>query len=125
MMTGVTASSFSGVGLVIDSQKGLVICDRNTIPVTLGDVEICVAGSVHINATIVFLHPVHNFAIVKYDPYLLGTTPIRSASFSKTPLAPGDPTCYVGMTKRNTILSQKCFVTRKEPLILSLDARPS
>jgi hypothetical protein len=72
MVSGVTSSSYVGVGVVIDAAKGLVICDRNTIPITLGDVKLCVAGSIHINATIVFLHPIHNFAVVQYDPLLLG-----------------------------------------------------
>jgi hypothetical protein len=124
MMTGVTAASYVGVGVVIDAEKGLVICDRDTVPMTLGDVTLSVAGSVLINATIVFLHPIHNFSILRYDPSLLGTTPLRSATFSKHILRPGDPTYYVGISKRNSVLSHKCFVTRKEPLVLSLDARP-
>lgn len=124
LVSGVTSSSCVGVGVVIDSMQGLVICDRTTITLNLGDVELCIAGSIIINAKIIFLHPIHNFAIVQYNPKLLGTTPIQSAIFSKKQLLPGDITYYVGLSSSNSVLSQKCCITRKEPFIVSLDARP-
>ena len=122
-ISGAHATSFIGVGLVIDAARGLVVCDRNTVPLTLGDVELCVAGSVLLRAKIRFLHPVHNFAILQYDPSLIDC-PIRSAVLSQTELAPGNKVQYVGLSRRHTVLSQECTVTRKEPFFVSLDASP-
>jgi S1-C subfamily serine protease len=126
LITGVAGTSFSGVGLVIDAARGLVVCDRNTVPITLGDCELCFAGSVLVKAKIKFLHPIHNFAVVQYDPKTLGDTPVRSAVFSPIEIAPGDENLtYVGLSRRHTVLSQSnVSCTRKEPFFVSCDMRP-
>jgi S1-C subfamily serine protease len=64
----VYAQHFKGVGLVIDKQRGLVVVDRNTVPIGLGDVDITFFGSTVIKGEVVFLHPRHNLALLKYDP---------------------------------------------------------
>ncbi|MEE9320289.1 MAG: trypsin-like peptidase domain-containing protein [Granulosicoccus sp.] len=68
----VYARHFKGVGLVVDKHSGLVAVDRNTVPVGLGDVDITFFGSQVLNAEVVFLHPRHNIALLKYDPAYLG-----------------------------------------------------
>ncbi len=65
------AQHFKGVGLVIDKQRGLVVVDRNTVPIGLGDVDITFFGSTVIKGEAVFLHPRHNLALVQYDPEAL------------------------------------------------------
>jgi S1-C subfamily serine protease len=102
------------------------VCDRNTVPITLGDCELCFAGSVLVKAKIKFLHPVHNFAVVQYDPKILGDTPVRSAVFSPIEIAPGDEKLtYIGLSRRHTVLSQSnVSCTRKEPFFVSCDMRP-
>ena len=64
----VYARHFKGVGLVIDKTEGLVAVDRNTVPIGLGDVEITFFGSHVLDGSVVFLHPRHNIALLKYDP---------------------------------------------------------
>ena len=126
LVTGVPDTSYRGVGLVVDAEKGLVICDRNTVPITLGDCELCFAGSLLVKASIKFIHPVHNFAVVQYDPSVLGDTPVRSASFSGVEIAAGDQNInYIGLTRRHTVLFQSnVSCTRKEPFFVSCDLRP-
>ncbi len=68
----VYARNFKGVGLIVDKQEGLVVVDRNTVPVGLGDVEITFFGSQLLTGSVVFLHPRHNIALLKYDPAELG-----------------------------------------------------
>lgn len=41
---------------------------------------------------VVFLHPVHNFALVAYDPSALG--PVGSSEVRAAELLPGKPVCF-------------------------------
>ena len=68
----VYAQHFKGVGLVIDKTAGIVAVDRNTVPIGLGDAEITFFGSQVLDARVVFLHPRHNVALLRYDPVELG-----------------------------------------------------
>src|SRR5215472_4509013 len=78
-VSGITERNYHGTGLVVDAARGLVVVDRNTVPVPLGDVEISFAGTVQVPGRVVYVHPLHNYAVVAYDPKLIGTTPVRSA----------------------------------------------
>ncbi len=71
----------------MDAARGLVVVDRNTVPVAVGDVLVTVAASIEIPAKIVFLHPIHNFAVIQYNVEAIGDTPMRSAALSSTPVA--------------------------------------
>jgi len=74
----VYARHFSGVGLVVDREAGLVAVDRNTVPIGLGDTEITFFGSHTIEGTVVFLHPRHNVALLRFDPDQLGGAGYRA-----------------------------------------------
>ena len=63
-------------------ERGLVVMDRNTVPVSLGDVRLTFGGALEIPGKVEFVHPLHNLAVVSYDPKLIGTTPVRSAQTS-------------------------------------------
>ena len=43
---------------------------------------VTIAASIEVPATIRFLHPVHNFAIIQYDVTAIGDTPVKSAQLS-------------------------------------------
>ncbi|KAJ2557768.1 hypothetical protein EV175_001147 [Coemansia sp. RSA 1933] len=75
LVDGMKSTHFLGPGFVIDRTRGLVVCDRDTVPIGVGDVHITVAGSVVLVGRVDFLHPVYNFAIVRYDPRQIGATP--------------------------------------------------
>ena len=72
---GETGMRYRGAGLVLDAAQGLVAVDRNTVTSTLGDVIVTVggnsAGAAAVPARVVFVHPMHNFALVQYDPAAL------------------------------------------------------
>lgn len=48
---------------------GLIVTDRNTVSVSVGDITISFgAHPAEVPGRIAFLHPTHNFAIVSYKP---------------------------------------------------------
>jgi hypothetical protein len=53
------------------------------VPFALGDLWITIADSIVIPAKVLYIHPTHNLAFLKYDTALVGETPVKSA-----PLAP-------------------------------------
>ncbi|RLN63364.1 hypothetical protein BBJ29_002111, partial [Phytophthora kernoviae] len=96
-VNSLSTSNYRGTGLVIDAAKGLVVVDRNTVTDSLGDAMVTFASTIMVPAHVVFVHPVHNFAIVQYDPKLIGSTPIESCQVASIPLAPSDPVWLVGL----------------------------
>jgi len=104
-VAGITERNYHGTGVVVDAERGLVAVDRNTVPVSAGDVRITVAGSLEVPARVAFVHPLHNLALVAYDPALLDGTPIRAASLDTRELVPGEPVTVVGMNGDSRVRS--------------------
>jgi S1-C subfamily serine protease len=88
--------------------------------VAIGDVTVTFAGSLEVNARVVQLHPLHNLAIVAYDPALIGDTPVRTATFNREPLRAGDPVWVVGIKADHQLVHQETRVSSVEPLLLPL-----
>lgn len=75
------ASAGSGVIVHQSDRLGLVVTDRNTVPVSVGDVLVSFgAHPAEVEARIRFLHPLHNFTILSYDPADLPPEVRRSLS---------------------------------------------
>jgi len=104
-VAGVTERNYHGTGLVVDAARGLVAVDRNTVPVAVGDVRLTFAGSIEVPGRVEYLHPLHNVAIVSFDPKLLDGTPIRSAKLDTRELAPGESVVVVGMNGDSRVRS--------------------
>ena len=113
---GVHGDDLRGTGVVVDAAEGLVIVDRDTVPIALGDVQVIVGGSVTIPGRLVWLHPTRNMAIVKYDPALLADTPIQSIQWSPKVLSKGKKTTHVGLKNDHTLISSETKVIREQPL---------
>jgi S1-C subfamily serine protease len=104
-VAGVTERNYHGTGLVVDAARGLVVVDRNTVPVAVGDVRITVAGSVEIPAQVAYVHPLHNLTLLAFDPALLDGTPIRSARLDTRELLPGEAVTVVGLNGGSRVRS--------------------
>ena len=119
-ISGVTERNYHGVGLIIDAERGLLITDRNTVPVSMGDVRLTFAGTIEIPGEILYVHPLHNLAVIHYDPKLIGTTPVRAAKLSTEPLKPGETVNVVGMDGGGIIKSRITTIADVSPLQLPL-----
>ena len=69
-VSGVTEKNYHGTGVIVDAKRGLVVIDRNTVPLAMGDVRITFNGTVEVPGKVEFIHPLHNLAVVSYDPAL-------------------------------------------------------
>ncbi|HSY07926.1 MAG TPA: trypsin-like peptidase domain-containing protein [Steroidobacteraceae bacterium] len=119
-ISGITERNYHGTGLVLDAERGLVVVDRNTVPVALGDVSVTFAGTVQVPGHVVYIHPLHNLAIVAYDPKLIGTTPVKAAKLAARELAAGETTRIVGLAADSGIRARSTQIADIEPLELPL-----
>jgi S1-C subfamily serine protease len=119
-VSGITERNYHGTGLIVDAQRGLVVVDRNTVPVALGDVTVTFAGTVQVPGRVVYVHPLHDFAVVAYDPKLIGNTPVKSARLLPRELAAGERVWVVGLSPDNQLRSRSTEIASIDPLELPL-----
>ncbi|KAL2612339.1 hypothetical protein R1flu_024031 [Riccia fluitans] len=118
MLDGVHSQHFFGTGLIVHHSQdlGLVVVDKNTVAISVSDIMLSFAAyPMEIPAEVVFLHPVHNFAIVAYDPTALGAAgaaAVKAAVLRPEPsLRRGDPVYLVGLSRSLQATSRKSVVT--------------
>jgi S1-C subfamily serine protease len=119
-LSGVAERHYYGTGLIVDKERGYVLVDRNTVPISIGDVTITFAGSLEVKGKVEQLHPLHNYAIVSYDPKSIGTTPVQQATFNTKTLRPGDDVWVVGIKGDHQLVHQQSTVSSVDPLMLPL-----
>ncbi len=118
--SGVSEPHYYGTGLVVDAEQGLVVVDRNTVPEALGDVRLTFAASAEISGRVEFIHPLHNLAVLSYDPAELGSTPVRAAQLKSVQLTPGDELRAVGLRPQGMLANQAVKVAAVAPLYYPL-----
>ena len=119
-VSGVSDRHYYGTGLVVDKSLGYVLVDRNTVPVAMGDVRITFAGSLQVEGKVEYIHPLHNLAIVSYDPALIGDTPVKEAEFAVKQAVPGERVWVIGLKSDHQVAHQASIVASIDPLSLPL-----
>jgi len=119
-VSGITERNYHGTGLIVDAQRGLVVVDRNTVPVAVGDVTVTFAGTVQVPGRVVYIHPLHNLAVVAYDPRLIGDTPVKSATLAPRELTPGEAVWVVGLGGDSQMRARSTEISGIDPLELPL-----
>ena len=119
-VSGITERNYHGTGLIVDAERGYIVVDRNTVPVSMGDVSITFAGTLEVPGRVVYVHPLHNLAVVAYDPQLIGATPVRSAKLAVRELQPGETVWVVGLGPDSELHSRSTQIASIEPLRLPL-----
>lgn len=115
-VSGVAERHYYGTGLVVDTRRGLVVVDRNTVPEAMGDVQITFGGSLEVPGHVAYVHPVHNLALISYDPALIADTPVRAAPLSSRLPEAGDSVLVVGMRSDFKLVYRDTRVASIEPL---------
>ncbi|PSS35018.1 Protease Do-like [Actinidia chinensis var. chinensis] len=118
MLDGVHSQHFFGTGVIIyhSHNLGLVVVDKNTVAISVSDVMLSFAAfPIEIPGEVFFLHPVHNYALVAYDPSALGpvgASVVRAAELlPDPPLRRGDTVYLVGLSRSLQATSRKSVVT--------------
>ncbi len=119
-ISGVADRHYYGTGLIVDKDRGLIVVDRNTVPIAMGDVSITFAGSLQVTGTVEYIHPLHNLAVVAYNPDLIGDTPVRNAKLSTEALEPGDAVWVIGLKADHQLVHQATTVASVDPMLLPL-----
>jgi S1-C subfamily serine protease len=118
--SGVTEKNYHGTGLIVDAARGLVVIDRNTVPLAMGEVRVTFNGTVEVPGKVEFVHPLHNLAMVSYDPKSIGDTPVHAATLLGTRLQPGADVWVVGERSDSRIVAQKTEVAGVDPVTFPL-----
>ena len=116
VVSGVSEQHYYGTGVVVDAERGYVVVDRNTIPEAMGDVRITFGGTLEIPARVAFVHPLHNLALVAYDPALIGDTPVEPVRLNSTVPDPGDELWVIGLRGGEKLVSQPTTFSSLEPV---------
>ncbi len=110
-----------GTGVVADAGRGWVVTSRAVLPHAAADVRVTFAGSLEVAGSVEYIHPLHNLAVISYDPAAVGSTPLRSAEFNPLPIAPGDSLHFAGFSAADTLLYRPVQVESVESLDFEAD----
>ncbi|CAM9708795.1 unnamed protein product, partial [Choristocarpus tenellus] len=116
---------YVGAGVVVDKKRGLVVVDKNTVPLALGDVRITFNGCQEVPGDVLFVHPVHNFSVVRFNPSLVRPTRFSEAELCgpDEDLRAGDRAEFNGLTMGFIPVCQRLVVTKVERVSF-LDPNP-
>lgn len=81
--TVISSATGNGVIMHLRAELGVVVVDRSTVSVNAGHIMLSFGGyPADLPAHIRFLHPLHNFAILSFDPRELSAEVCASASLT-------------------------------------------
>lgn len=120
-VAGTPGDAYTGVGVVVGD--GLLLTDRDTVPEALADVDLVVGGVARLPATVVALHPVHNLALLRFDPSPIEGLQLTPVSW-RDPFEAGDDLFYVGLGRDGRIKVRDGSVQDLNPLVLPDDGSP-
>lgn len=90
---GHSGGHYDGTGLIINEGLGLVLVSKDVVPHPFCTLNVLICGSIMVPGRVIFLHPVHNFGILCYDPSLVEPA-VPRARLSTDEIKPGDTALF-------------------------------
>ena len=103
-INGAWESRLRANGLIVDAMRGWVVTSRDVLPHAVADVRITFDDSLELPGTVEYIHPLHNLAVLAYDPSLLISTDVRSALLGAKSLAPGESAHFAGLRSNGSLV---------------------
>ena len=100
-----------GTGLVVDAEQGLVLVDRSSVPGPFVSTRLIVGGRLEVPAEVVWVHPEHEVAWLRYDPAHVADTPLESAVLLPERPQKGDELTLVWLDAKSGMQSTRSTVT--------------
>ncbi len=122
-VAGLPQDNYVGGGLVVDAERGWVLVDRDTVPISVGELSMVVAGTVRVPARLVLQHPTHNLALVAYDPATVDGLGLASAELAPGP-EPGDKVWSIALDRDFSLDVREVDVRGTDPVNLGIGGAP-
>jgi S1-C subfamily serine protease len=119
-ISGISDRHYYGTGVIVNTERGFVVVDRNTVPEAMGDVRITFAGELEVQASVRYIHPTHNLALLEYDPALIGDTPVRAAKLATEMPRQGESVWVIGLRPDHKLIQRQTEVASVDPAFLPL-----
>ncbi|KAK4514241.1 F-box domain-containing protein [Mucor velutinosus] len=102
-----------GAGVIVSLNPPLIVCDRDTVPISINVISLTFDNSLTISADLVFLHPFYNFAVLKFDPtpVIEAGIKMKAATLNDQDFQVGDQVTYVGLSGRSDIDIKKTTIS--------------
>lgn len=124
LISNAYASNFRGTGLIVSPEEGLVLIDRNTVTVSLGEAWVTVFGSIRVPAEVVYLHPVHNVALLRVDPARLPMDRLAAPQLSAEPAINGAASQFIGFGLGGEVISRGVGTPTERTLVFNRSSLP-
>jgi S1-C subfamily serine protease len=122
---GTLEFSFAATGVVVDADRGLVIADRDSVPLPTAMVHLTFGGAVRIPARVAAIHPFHELALIQYDPALLAPGTAQTVALADEPAEVGDRVWEIGLSEVSRLRARGTRVQDISLMEWSIPARPA
>jgi S1-C subfamily serine protease len=96
-------SNKTGTGLIVDTNKGLVVVARSVVFSSLGDVKLTFNNRIEVKGKVEYIHPLHNLALISYLPSSVAHLPVTQVAFSKQSIVQGEPILQMGLNSEGVV----------------------
>ncbi len=87
-----------GTGIIVNAEKGLIVVARSIVKSILGDVKLAFNNRYEVEGKIEYVHPLHNLALVSYDPSELSSARVAQVDFVDKPMRSGETVLQMGLS---------------------------
>ncbi|KAI8866800.1 trypsin-like serine protease [Ramicandelaber brevisporus] len=116
-VSGGSSTVGRGTGVIFDAKKGLIVVQSTAVHNELANIRLTFAQKIKVRGHVIFFHPHHMYCIIRYDPKLLGRTPVRSAQFGDNELEYDAEYTLVGFGANETIKAHQTHINDINPVV--------